>query len=144
MSYRPKYFRLEELVSEDLFNRYSSRPSYLWGLLDSRLLITIDRMRERFGVCIINNWRQKGSFQHSGFRDSTSDVGVKLSQHRFGRGADLKFARIAAPEVQEDILKNSDDPAYEFVTCVERNTPTWTHIDCRTHYAANKILWVGR
>lgn len=143
MQYKTKHFRLEELVSRALFTSYSSRPHLLWGLLDDRMLITIDRMRERFGQCLINTWLWGGNFQYSCFREPAYTVGAILSQHRYGRGVDQKFTKVTAPEVQADILKNPNDPAYEFVTCVERNTPTWTHIDCRTHHSSDKILWVN-
>ena len=138
----PKFFRLEELVSRALFNQYRNRPQYLWGLFDGRFLLTIDRLRSRFGRCVINDWRWGGEFQYSGFREPACKIGAILSQHRFGRGGDLKFSEITPVEFRAEINRNQGHPAFEFITCVELDTPTWSHVDCRTHMSENKILWV--
>jgi len=138
---KPKHFRIEELVSKALFNQYKNRPHYLWGLFDNRLLITLDRLRERYGKCSINNWLWNGSFQFSGFREPACTIGAALSQHRFGRGADLKFADITPEAIRLDIKSNPTNPAFEYITCVELGTPTWLHVDTRFHEGKG-ILWV--
>lgn len=136
-----RFFRIEELVSRDLFNQYKNKPHYLWGLFDDRLLITLDRLRERYGKCQINNWVWEGSFQYSGFREPVCKIGAALSQHRFGRAADLKFSDISPEAIRKDIKSNPEHKAFELIRCVEEDTPTWLHIDVRYH-TGKGILWV--
>ena len=138
---QPKHFRIEELVSKALFNQYRTKQHYLWGLFDNRLLITLDRLRERYGKCTINNWLWNGSFEFSGFREPACKIGASLSQHRFGRGADLKFADISPAAIRKDIKENPNDPTFEYITCVELDTPTWLLVDTRFHMQKG-ILWV--
>ncbi|MBF0406484.1 MAG: hypothetical protein HQM10_03960 [Candidatus Riflebacteria bacterium] len=140
---KSKKFRLEEFFSRDFFKKWQHKPEYLWGLMDARELITCDRLRERYGKCTINNWLWGGEYKHSGFREPACKIGAELSQHRYGRGTDKKFETVSPEEIRSDIRKNPDDPAFEFITCVEDGTDTWLHTDVRNHNF-NGILWVPK
>ena len=61
-TYIPKHFSIEELVPppefmpKELRAEYKKHPESLFRLFDQRLLVTLDRLRERYGSCSINNW----------------------------------------------------------------------------------------
>jgi len=51
--YKCSYFKIQELVPSAIFNR---RGEKAWELMDGRVLITLDRLRERYGLFTVNNW----------------------------------------------------------------------------------------
>lgn len=96
-------------------------------LMDERLLMTIDAMREHYKRAItINNWYTGGSFRNRGFRPMTGNVGAKYSQHRFGRAVDLDVYGIPAEQVRNDIRSG----LFPEITCIEKDV-NWVHIDVR-------------
>jgi len=108
--YIPDYFELEELMPKDSFKKY--HPVYgasLWFIFDIRFLITLDRLRERFGKTFMNNWKTKKESQtadnYRGWRPFDCPIGAKLSQHKFGRAGDPYFQNATADEVREDLIK---------------------------------------
>ena len=126
-AYVPKYFELRELVPQGWYRKYGER---LWCVFDERLLMTLDDLREAFGPAIINNWHSGGSFERRGFRPLAGAVGAALSQHRFGRAADITFSRIRADAVRRAIL---DEPErFPHVTALEMGV-SWVHVDVRPH-----------
>ena len=50
--YRCNHFAIHELVPRNIFK---DRGEKAWELLDDRLLITLDRLRERYGPMTVNN-----------------------------------------------------------------------------------------
>jgi len=141
--YKPKYFRLQELVPREIYeNTPPERHGRLWKVFDERLLITEDRLRERFGRATINNWYNGGNLQYRGWRPFNCGIGSELSQHKFGRGADSNHADASPEEIREDIINNPDRKEYEFITCIEMDV-TWLHKDIRNHDTqANGVLKV--
>jgi len=134
MNYTPKFFCLEEFVSQDIFKNYYN---IAWSLLDDRILYTIDKLRIFFNKkIIINNWKWGGSFQNRGLRMFDSSVGAKYSQHKFGRAIDFDVDGLNANEVREYILKRTD--IFEYITAMEINI-NWVHIDCRYLYNEERI-----
>lgn len=130
MIYKPKHFGLQELVTPEIFQSSGERA---WELLDPRMLMTSDQLREVFGYTTINDWHEGGQYHESGLRGFYSTTGAKLSQHRFGRANDHKF-RLATPqEVYEYVLKHPEK--FPFLTTVEdiASTPTWFHGDVRNN-----------
>lgn len=51
--YKCSHFKIQELVPPAIFE---ARGEKAWELLDERLLITLDRLRDRFGPITVNNW----------------------------------------------------------------------------------------
>jgi hypothetical protein len=127
--YRCKHFEIYELVTPDIF---SARGDAAWELLDPRLLITVDAVRERFGRTIINNWKSGGQYHESGLRVFGTSTGAKLSQHFFGRAADCKLD-IAPADACAYILSHRDE--FPYLTTMENTTatPTWLHVDVRNN-----------
>lgn len=131
MNYRTKYFRIEELVSPQTFK---DRGEKAWELLDNRLLVTLDELRERYGPMTINNWYWGGERKWSGLRTPESPWYSQYSQHTFGRAADILFADTTVDQVRQDIVDDSKqfrhDEIYSFITAVEDDV-SWLHIDVR-------------
>ena len=122
-----KHFVIEELVSPQT---HKDRGEKAWQLLDDRMLITLDRLREKYGRMTVNSWKWGGNREWSGLRTADSPYFSKYSQHSFGRAADIIFNDITAEEVRQDILDNPDDPTFEFINSIELGV-SWLHMDCR-------------
>jgi len=94
--YTCKHFTLAELVYPELYKQHAGGPN-LWKCFDVKLLVAIDSIREFLypkkgdGGVTINNWVVGGAAKSSGLRKPDNDIGAQLSQHKFGRAADLKF-----------------------------------------------------
>ena len=130
MSYRPKYFALNEVVYPGAIQ---ARGEKAWELMDDRILRGADWLREKFGPCVINGKFGGKGFTESGLRDPFTTTGAKFSQHKFGRALDLKFLKVSVKEVYEYIVRNPTEARENGITCVEdiSFTPTWLHIDAR-------------
>ena len=125
--YQCTHFQIHELVSEDVFN---ARGQKAWELFDYRALITLDRLRERYGRMTVNNWKWGGDRCWSGLRNPTSPWFSQFSQHTFGRAFDIIFEGVTAEQVRQDILANPNDPCFEFIGSIELGT-SWLHFDVR-------------
>lgn len=127
-SYRPRYFDLRELVPPDL---YMARGQSAWELIEPRLLVVADALREKFGPLTVNNWHLGGSYTQSGLRDPVTGIGARLSQHKRGAAIDAKFRDAAPRKVFDYLLEHADE--WPLLTVLEdvEHTPTWIHIDVR-------------
>lgn len=113
--------------------------------IDERLIALLDFTRQFFGKPItINNWHLKGgTYQESGFRTPTTKTGAPLSQHRFGRAADIKVEGMSPFDVYNEILHNEKAFMELGLTTMEdiAHTPTWNHLDIR-YQGEDKIVIV--
>ncbi len=125
--YKCLYFDIKELVSSRV---YDARGEKAWALLDPRALQTLDALREKFGPCTVNDWAFSGANEFRGFRESQCEVGVKYSQHRYGRAFDCHFKNATAEEVRAYILANHNE--FSFISSLEMNV-SWLHFDVRNH-----------
>jgi hypothetical protein len=125
--YKAKHFAIHELVPAAV---YQARGERAWELLDDRLIVTLDRMRDRYGKIQMNNYVWGGEDQWRGLRTSDSPYYSPYSQHTFGRAADPMFQDITNAQVRQDILDNPFFPCFEYVTSVELDTPH-LHFDTR-------------
>ena len=130
MSYRPKYFALNELVPPHIL---AERGERAWALMDDRILRGADWLREKFGPAIINGKFGGKVFTESGLRDPFTTTGAKWSQHKFGRAVDMKFLKVTAKEVYDYIIRNPNEARENGITTLEdiAFTGTWLHADCR-------------
>lgn len=127
MVYKCKYFDLKELFPPFIYNNTANKE-VLWWLMDSRILITIDMLRDKYGPILCNNWEQ--GLRERGFRDPSTLTGAKYSQHKHGRAVDLSFYKTTVDAVRNDILNNPFAEEFKYITCVEIDV-TWLHIDVR-------------
>jgi hypothetical protein len=141
MSYIPKHFKIEELVSPDICD--PSNPNQ-WFLFDERILITADRLRERYGVMYCNTWMWGGQHTFRGFRTWATKVGSANSQHKLGRALDLIPMCVDVDKVRNDIIANPTREEFEYIMAIELGVP-WLHIDCRNYSKArNGLLQFGK
>ncbi|WP_430735523.1 peptidase M15 [Halodesulfovibrio aestuarii] len=135
--YRPNHFALYELLPKYEYSVLSEATG--WGLFDPRMLWTLDRLQERFGTAVMNDWHWGGHNQFRGWRPFDCPVGAELSTHKFGRAGDIIFKRCPAEEVRAHILANPNDEAYQFITCIEMNVG-WFHFDTRNYNTAQGVF----
>ncbi len=128
--YTPKYFTPEELVP----------PEYVtvwYHLCDPRMLLVLDRLRERYGRIAINNYSYGGKVKYAGFRPLGSGLGSPYSQHCFGRAFDPKFIDYEGD--REEIVN------YLISDCLEvkviRSYIWGLHIDNRNAITHGPIVW---
>lgn len=125
--YKCRHFEIHELVPPAVFNR---RGEKAWELLDVRALITLDRLRDRYGRMTVNNWKWGGEREWSGLRTPDSPYFSPFSQHTFGRAFDVLFASHTAEEVRQQILGDKNHPDFEFINSLELGV-SWLHFDVR-------------
>lgn len=136
-TYRPKYFTIQELVDPETYSALGDRA---WLVLDVRMVITIDQLREKLGSAYINDWHLGNAghnFRYRGFRPPGCTIGAPLSQHRFGRAADMTFLDYSAEAARKYILANRSE--FPFLTTLESGV-AWTHLDTRDQGSDDIIL----
>jgi len=127
--YVSKYFKIQELVSKDVYN---SRGEFAWELLDLELILTLDELREILNRPItVNDWHIGGRYKDSGFRLPSFYTSMSFSQHLYGRAADIKVKGLTALQVQDFIIEAKRSNKLPHLRGLELDTPTWTHIDTR-------------
>ncbi len=126
-NYQCKHFAIHELVDKDTYN---ARGNESWELLDNRLLWTIDRLRERYGLMTINDWAWLGDRSWSGLRTSESPWYSPYSQHTFGRAVDILFQDYTAESIRQNILAHPDDGDFKYINSLELGV-SWVHLDVR-------------
>lgn len=149
MYYIPKHFAIEEIFPPEVVEEHLENgivKENIWRIIDERVLITADNLRERFGTMVVNDYLWGGKNKYRGFRPVKSLVDVDYfrryrelkvswssfySQHCFGRAIDCKFKNATAEEVREDIRKNPYDLSYHLITAVEDGVG-WLHFDIRS------------
>jgi hypothetical protein len=131
--YKCKYFQPYELVSKDVYYKFGDNS--IW-FIDVRILITLDNIKEYFGIdksIIVNNWYWDKKLQFRGFRPIDCKEGSEYSQHKFGRAVDFNIIGLNDNDVRKEIIKNQHIPSFKYITTMEDFTDmNWIHIDCRT------------
>lgn len=137
MGYRPRDFKLEELVPPDI---HSARGERAWELLDTYALLTLQTLRDKLGPITVNNWHVGGQYRESGLRSLITKTGATLSQHRFGRAFDCKLKSHAPREAADYILAHQAE--FPYLTVLENPdaTPTWLHFDTRN--SNREGIWI--
>jgi hypothetical protein len=137
----PKYFKIYELVCPHVFAKYAERA---WQFFDPRFLITIDVLREKFGVPMMaNNWHDNGQFTQRGLRCTQCEMirnaveknELYLSAHLMGRAGDFDVSGMTAGEAREWIVKNANLLPYHVRL---EDAVSWLHIDT-VDYSDDKV-----
>ena len=126
-----KHFTIQEFVYPELYNQWGDKSIYF---LDQRIVNVAEFIREKINKPItINNWHTGGQYKESGLRSLNTSTGGALSQHKFGRAADLKVQGMTPAQVLQFIKDNWAELHALGLTTVEdiAMTPTWLHIDVR-------------
>lgn len=128
-----KYFKVHELVPESVYKR---RGTKAMQLIDTRVQVFLDNLREALGAPItVNTWRSGGCFSQRGLRTREfykSDQAYidSLSQHKYGRGVDFDVKGLSVKEVHKWLIENRNLAWVRPVTFVETGV-NWVHVDCR-------------
>lgn len=124
-----KDFHLTEFVPKDIHDQFGDKSIMF---LDQRLPKLVQSIRDIVGKPItINDWFDGGTFTNRGYRVPDCKIGAKLSQHKFGRAADLEVDGISYEEFRNIIRFNFQFLNTLGLTTIEKDTPTWLHIDMR-------------
>ena len=123
--YTCKHFKIHELVPPRI---YEKRGETAWELLDERALITLDALRDKFGVATVNNYKYGGSRIWSGFRTPDSPYYSETSQHSLGKAFDVIFKHVTAEEARQHIFANRND--FIHISGLELDC-SWLHFDVR-------------
>jgi hypothetical protein len=140
--YIPFYFKSVELIDQHTYqtNKAKGDEWLMCILFDERLLRVIDIIRDRFGPMNINDWSWGGQNQYRGWRSPGTNIGATLSQHRFGRAADLVpiNGTISAEDIRTDIINSQNHPDFKDIGGLEMGI-SWLHIDVRARNTNNEI-----
>lgn len=141
--YVPKYFAAHEFLPPEIYQKWGDK-----GLMfmDVRILWTADAIRERFAEkCYINTYNLPNSVQRKIRAGTTQRIGKRrdsglrlfvynklsyLTAHKFGRAIDIIVDNISAAEVRQEIKSHPKDPAFRFITRVEKDRGSYNHLDC--------------
>jgi len=124
-----KHFLLVEFVPPVIYYALGERSRYL---IDERVVRICEFLRDHFDKPVtINDWYWAGSYEESGLRLIETTTGALYSQHKYGRAADIKIEDITPAEVRQVIQRYKDVFMGMGLTTIEKDTPTWTHFDCR-------------
>jgi hypothetical protein len=143
MIYKPTYFSLDELVCEDVYNKFGD---IAWSFFDARLLITIDLLREKLNKPIfVNDWQVHGRFDERGFRclrcslvkQAIKENRLYCSPHMRGQAVDCDIEGLVASEVREFIIKNAN--LWPYPIRLENNV-SWIHLDTVDNFEGKKVV----
>ena len=137
MTYIPNHLQPHELVDQTIHQELGGDARRVARLFDNRVLITADRLRDRYGAIHCNNWFWGGPFSQRGFRDPFSPTGARRSDHKAGRALDVHFGRVSAEQVRMDILADPWHEDFLFITSLEMSIGgkpiSWLHFSTRNH-----------
>lgn len=129
MTYRPKHFKLAELVDPWFLANHSEDEC--WAMLDENALRAIDALRDKFGPLLING----RGYTESGLRRPDTKTGAKFSMHKVGKAFDLKPLQkgVTVRMMYDWIMANQAEAYAMEIRRVEdiQYTPTWLHIDSK-------------
>ena len=125
MYYKPKYFKIWELVPEHVYLKYGEAA---WQFFDINMLKTADALRERFGPLVVNNWKSGGQFSERGLRSFDYGGIFNRSLHKYGKALDFHSNTFTSEEIRQYILDNPDE--FPYISCLEMGV-NWVHFDTR-------------
>lgn len=124
-------FIIQEFVPPNVYESFGNKS--IW-FIDIRVVHICQFLRDYFDKELtINDWNWGGSYINSGFRLENTTIGVSMSQHKYGRAADIKIQGISIPEIKSVIESNYIELRRLGLTTLEKieRTPTWLHFDVR-------------
>ena len=129
--YKPYYFQIHEIVDRTTYFKFGDDALMFFNPIALQML---DELRDFLDVpLIVNNWRQDGPYEFSGFRPSWCRVGAEYSQHRLGNAFDIKPVRMSIENSFIKIINGQAHEKLKYLTCMEdlKFTPSWLHVDAR-------------
>lgn len=124
-----KNFYLQEFVPRGVYEKFGDNS--IW-FIDKRIVDIAQFFRDRYGLPVtINDWHNGGHRIASGLRAWDATIGAPMSQHKFGRAIDMKWANLHMDDIRDDIRGNQAAFLSCGLTTIEDGTDTWIHADCR-------------
>lgn len=129
---KSKYFKLEEFVSPEVFKKYGEKS---WMFIDSKLIETMDFIREKLNLPIyINDWNWGGKNTQKGLRENMCDIvqsytkkrKIYISAHCLGKAVDFNIKGMSAVSFRAWIQLYKDE--LPFNIRIENHVP-WNHLD---------------
>ncbi len=123
-------FIIQEFVPPHTWRKWGAKS--IWFINPNIVLFAQWLKDHTNSIVIINDWAFGGQYFNSGFRPPDCIIGAALSQHRFGNGIDIKVTDYSANQIRSIIRENWKFLHDKFnLSTIEKNTPTWTHVDFR-------------
>lgn len=143
MIYKPKNFKIEELVPEKVFNKYGD---FCWTVLNPKILYSVQELRDHLGKSILlNDWKNGGKRHNQVLRTGDYYGRLSLSQHLFANAADCFVEGIEAQELREIVVSMKKMKKLEYITGIEKDV-SWLHFDCgiRDNLDNNGLYFFGK
>lgn len=130
---RSKYFKLHELVSEQVLEKYGNTA---WDFFDPRAIAVLDWIKEKTGsTVIVNNWYWGGILDERGFRANLDEIVFKkttaeilyCSAHMRGMAFDLNVAGYTIAQLIEFLEEHKDEIPYNIR--IEEDNVNRLHFD---------------
>lgn len=147
-SKKSKYFKVHELVSKNVYNRFSE--TVIMNRMNSSLIDLIDWIREGSGVpIVINNWKSGGNFSQRGLRSNVDPIVSKstskgiptLSPHVLFMAVDMNPAYSSGKSAEwlwDWIYEHAKESPCDFrmenktATVNSNGEVSWVHVDVAT------------
>lgn len=141
---KSKYFRIEELVSKQVYEKYKEK---CWEFIKPEIILFLDNIREFYKKpVIVNNWLYGGNLSQRGLRTNQDPIvkeknSLYVSQHCLGGAVDFNVQGVSPEEVAKHIIDNQEYYR-NFISRLEnpKQTATWTHVDCANTEDEEKII----
>lgn len=133
-----KYFKIEELVSKQVYEYFSRKygVNFCWKFFQERVLKDLDIIREFHGQAItINNWKFGGSLIQCGLRSNVDPlVKAKLTPYCSGHTLGIAFDLHSKDNKKlfNDVLNLIDNGTLKAFRRLESRQSTkdgWVHVD---------------
>jgi hypothetical protein len=124
---------ISEVVPKAVYNEWGDNAKWF---IDIRVVQVAQTISDNINPgshepVIINGVFNGVIFDESGLRNPLTETGASMSQHKFGRALDLKFKNYSPDQVRSWIRAHWNELKELGLTTIEKDTPTWTHIDTR-------------
>lgn len=120
-------FIVQEFVSKKVYDLLGDEAIHL---LNPFLIRAVCRLKDVYPgkIIHINNWFWRGNSENRGFREQSSPVGVKNSQHKLGEALDFVISGISSEEVRRYIKDHPNE--FPGIHRMEKDV-SWVHIDTK-------------
>lgn len=139
----PDYFGLEELICPHVYYKFGN---FAWNFFDTRLIMTLDAIRDRIGRAIfVNDWHKKGQFSQRGLRcpecqlvkDKAVAGELYMSAHTLGKAVDFEIQGMLAEESRKWIIQHEE--WWPAAIRLESGV-SWVHLDVYNDGTQKKII----
>lgn len=124
-----------EVFNKHYYHKWKSTPWKFQQKLDNRIITAQQKLIERFGTMVLNDWYWGGNNDSRGWRPPEDPDGAEFSDHKYGRALDSVPQKITLKEIHLDIVKNPSFYLDIGITTIESidYATSWLHISNRWH-----------